>query len=397
MSKAEPIADKYCRGWLHIVVKPLILLLICVPVTLIILAPIGTWIGTGMALALNWMQVKAGWLTLGLYSAMMPLVIMSGMHYAVVPYVLNNLATVGYDTLQLPAMLAPNLGQAAACAAVAIRTKNKDLKAVASASAISAATAGITEPALYGVTMKLKKPLLASMIGSGIAGVFIGIVGLKSYAFVSPSFLAMPMFISSEYVMNFVFACIAAVISIVVTFVITLALGWDDKVDDDSIIEDNNKVLETSSQLFIATPLEGEVVPLSEVNDATFASGVLGYGIAIKPSKGVVYAPFDGTIQAFFPTLHALGLVDDQKGVELLIHVGLETVNLNGEGFYAKAKQGDSFKKGDVLLEFDLEKLQNIGFDMITPIIVTNADTYKIVENSKSKVVTKNNNIMEVE
>lgn len=228
LAKVEPITDRLLKGWMHTVLKPLLILLICVPVSMVVLAPLGTLIGTGLAVVLNFMQEKAGWLTLGLYSAAMPFVVMSGMHYAVFPYVLSNLGNLGYDMLQLPAMLCSNLAQAAACLAVATRTKDKNLKAVAMASAISAATAGITEPALYGVTMRLKKPLMASIIGSGIAGLFGGIVGLKAYAFLTPSLLALPIYISSQSVLNIVYAVAACVISVVVTFVLTLIMGWEE-------------------------------------------------------------------------------------------------------------------------------------------------------------------------
>lgn len=221
LAKVEPVTDRLLKGWMHTVLKPLLILLICVPVSMVVLAPLGTLIGTGMAVVLNFMQEKAGWLTLGLYSAAMPFVVMSGMHYAVFPYVLSNLGNLGYDMLQLPAMLCSNLAQAAACLAVAIRTKDKDLKAVAMASSISAATAGITEPALYGVTMRLKKPLMASIIGSGIAG-------LKAYAFLTPSLLALPIYISSQSVLNIVYAVAACVISVVVTFILTLIMGWEE-------------------------------------------------------------------------------------------------------------------------------------------------------------------------
>lgn len=228
LAKVEPVTDRLLKGWMHTVLKPLLILLICVPVSMVVLAPLGTLIGTGLAVVLNFMQEKAGWLTLGLYSAAMPFVVMSGMHYAVFPYVLSNLGNLGYDMLQLPAMLCSNLAQAAACLAVAIRTKDKDLKAVAMASSISAATAGITEPALYGVTMRLKKPLMASIIGSGIAGLFGGIVGLKAYAFLTPSLLALPIYISSQNVLNIVYAVAACVISVVVTFILTLIMGWEE-------------------------------------------------------------------------------------------------------------------------------------------------------------------------
>ncbi|MDD3219804.1 MAG: beta-glucoside-specific PTS transporter subunit IIABC [Lachnospiraceae bacterium] len=382
LSKLEPIAERVFKGWMHIVLKPLVLFLVCAPITLLILAPMGMWIGTGMALVLNWAQDKAGWLTLGVYSALMPLVVMSGMHYAVVPYVLSNLATLGFDTLQLPAMLASNLGQAAASAAVAIRSKNKDLKAIASASAVSAATSGVTEPALYGVTLKLKRPLIASMIGSGMAGVVGGFFGLKGYAFVTPSLIAMPMFISSEYAMNIVYACVVAVISVIITFVMTLILGWEDPVDEDeettvSTEDDIEKTVveqvnENGVQI-ISSPVKGKIIPLEQVNDETFSSGMMGHGIAVEPTEGKVYAPFDGECEMMFETLHAMGLTSN-SGVSILIHVGLETVGLNGKPFTAHVNSGDKINKGQLLLEFDMEAIKAAGCETVTPILVTNED-----------------------
>jgi len=234
ISVLEPIADKIFRSWTRTLLKPLALLLICVPIELIVLAPLGTLIGQGMAFVLNTAYNVVPWLTLGVYSALLPLVVMCGMHVAVFPYIFNNLDTLGFDYLQLPAMLCYNLGQAAAAFAIALKTKNKDLKATATAAAISAGVGGITEPALYGVTLRLRKPLYASMIASGITGTFIGFVGLKAFAFSGPCLLSFPMFASTEYANNFLMACIAAVMSVVITFVLTWIFGWEDPEETSS-------------------------------------------------------------------------------------------------------------------------------------------------------------------
>ncbi len=385
ISKLEPLADRIFKSWTRTLLKPMAILLVCVPIELIILAPLGTIIGQGMAFVLSTAYNVAPWLTIDVYSALLPLVVMCGMHVAVFPYIFSNLDSLGYDYLQLPAMLAYNLGQAGAALAVAIKTKNKDLKATATAAAISAGMGGITEPALYGVTLRLRKPLFASMIASGITGVFIGAAGIKAFAFSGPCLLSFPMFVSSEYASNMILACIAAVASVVITFVLTLVMGWEDPVE---VTESENGNAESNikSDLFekstgpeeysVGSPLSGNVINLSEVKDETFSSGVLGQGIAVEPSEGIVYAPFDGVVSTIFPTFHAIGLTDVTGTVDLLIHIGMDTVELKGEGYKAFCKEGDTIKKGDKLIEFDVELIKSRGYDVTTPVLISNSQDF---------------------
>lgn len=398
LSKLEPMVDKVCKGWMKTVFKPTLLLLICVPVTILVLAPLGAVIGDGMAFVLNYMQAKAGWLTLGIYSALLPFVLLAGMHVAVFPYIFSNLDKLGYDMLQLPAMLAYNLSQGAACAAVAIRTKNKDLKAVATTSAISAMVAGISEPGLYGVTMRLRRPLYASMIGSGIAGLVIGFFHVKAFTFSNPSLMAIFMYASPEYSNNIIYAAIAAVISIVLTFIMTLIFGWDDPEEAEAALT-GKKAEEPAAeegQYEISSPIIGEAVELSEVSDETFASGMLGKGIAVKPQDGKVIAPFDGVVEALFPTNHAIGLKSAVGDIEILVHVGIDTVELEGNGFRAFKGVGDTFKKGEVLTEFDIEFIKEKGFDTIVPIIVSNTDDFSEVEACGNGRVQANTVILQI-
>lgn len=376
LSKVEPGIDRICKGWMKTVFKPTLILLICVPVSLIVLAPLGAVIGDGMAYALNYMQTKAGWLTLGIYSAFLPFVVLAGMHVALFPYIFGNLDKLGYDVLQLPAMLAYNLSQGAACAAVAIRSKNKGLRAVAATSAISAIVAGVSEPGLYGVTMRLRKPLYASMVGSGLAGVILGLFHVKAFTFSNPSLMAILMYASPEYGANLVYAVIAAAISIVVTFIMTLILGWDDPIEAEEAL--------AGTCYEISSPIIGEAVELSNVSDETFAGGMLGKGVAVRPNAGKVIAPFDGTVEALFPTNHAIGLRSAQGGIELLVHVGIDTVELNGEGFKALKKAGDTMKKGEVLIEFDINRIREKGFDTIVPIIVSNSNDFTDIHPCKT-------------
>ena len=403
ISLLEPVMDKIFRGWTKTLLKPMVMLLVCVPLELIVLAPLGTLIGQGMAFVLNSAYSVAPWLTIGVYSALLPLVVMCGMHVAVFPYIFSNLDTLGFDYLQLPAMLAYNLGQAAACLAVAVKTKNKDMKATATAAAISAGVGGITEPALYGVSLRLRKPLIASMIASGITGVFIGAVGLKAFAFSGPCLLSFPMFASSEYTRNFMMACIAAVLSVGITFVLTLLIGWEDPKE-----EENSEVTEKTAdfvnkgkeenhkteEIQIYAPVKGEAIELTEVKDETFASEVLGKGIAIRPEEGVVYAPFNGTVSALFPTLHAIGLMDETGRADILIHIGMNTVELNGEGFESCCQMGDTVKKGQPLIRFDLERIKAKGYDVTTPVIVSNTDNFAQIFVKKQGKVMLQDEIM---
>lgn len=389
ISLMEPVMDKIFKSWTKTLLKPMAMLLICVPIELIVLAPLGTLLGQGMAYVLNSAYSVAPWLTIGVYSALLPLVVMCGMHVAVFPYIFSNLDTLGFDYLQLPAMLAYNLGQAAACLAVAVKTKNKDMKATATAAAISAGVGGITEPALYGVSLRLRKPLIASMIASGITGVFIGAVGLKAFAFSGPCLLSFPMFASSKYVKNFAMACIAAVLSVVITFVLTMLMGWEDPEEETTVSTENKNIL-NPKDIKINAPVKGEAIKLEEVRDMTFASGMLGQGMAIKPEEGAVYAPCNGTISALFPTLHAIGLTDETGRADILIHIGMNTVELNGEGFEAFCKMGDQVKKGDLLIRFDLEGIKSKGYDVTTPVIISNTNDFgQIIAEKQGKVTVQ--------
>ena len=395
ISIIEPVMDKIFKSWTKTLLKPMAMLLICVPIELIILAPLGTLIGQGMAYVLNSAYSIAPWLTIGVYSALLPLVVMCGMHVAVFPYIFSNLDTLGFDYLQLPAMLAYNLGQAAACLAVAVKTKNKDMKATATAAAISAGVGGITEPALYGVSLRLRKPLIASMIASGITGVFIGAVGLKAFAFSGPCLLSFPMFASSKYAKNFVMACIAAVLSVVITFVLTMFIGWEDPEEEASGLTENKDTLSTKD-IKINAPVKGEAIKLEEVKDETFASGMLGQGMAIKPEEGAVYAPCNGTISALFPTLHAIGLTDETGRADILIHIGMNTVELDGKGFKAFCKMGDQVKKGDLLIRFDLEGIKAKGYDVTTPVIISNTNDFGQIITKKQGKVTLQDEVLEL-
>lgn len=393
LSYVEKLVDKITPGWTKTVFKPTFTLLIMLPLSIIVLAPAGAFCGNGLQFVLNWLNGRASWLTMMIFSAAMPFIVMTGMHHAFVPGCLSDLATNGFDTLLIPAMLASNLAEGAATLAVALRSKNSDLKAVSGSASASALIAGITEPALYGVTLKYKRPVIAACIGAGCSGLFIGLVKLKAFVYATPAFISIVQFISPKDSKNFIYALIAAAISIVVTFVMTLILGWDDPVEENEETE-NEVSTSTASEtpanlegkIVIDAPVKGNVIPLEEVNDPTFATGVLGKGLAVEPTEGKVYAPFDGVCENLFDTLHALALVSD-TGIVMLIHVGLETVSLGGKPFKAHVKTGDKIKKGQLLLEFDIDEIKNSGCETVTPVVITNEDEIGKVNLENGKIV----------
>lgn len=283
-------------------------------------------------------------------------------------------------------MLASNLAQAGATFSVAFKTKDRKMKQIAFPAAISALLAGVTEPAMYGVTLRLKKPMYAACLASGIGGFIIGLTQLKVFAFASPCLTSLVQFISPDGGNNFIIACVIAAVVFVLAFIFTFVVVKDQPVSETSNEAETTSEEETASlngPITISNPLEGDIFPLEEVKDPTFAAGILGQGYAVLPKRGEVYAPFDGTVETLMDTHHALGLISTQ-GTTLLIHVGLETVSLNGKYFTPHVKQGDSFKKGALLLSFDLESLKKEGFDTSTPVIVTNTDDYEAISLQKT-------------
>lgn len=342
--------------------KPMLVVLIEVPIALIILGPLGAICGNGLSTVVYAIHDKLGFIAIGLVAGVYPFVVMAGMHHAFTPIKLGMIATTGYENFICIGELCSNMAQGAASLAVALRSKNKDFKQIAGSSAFSALFAGITEPALYGVTLRLKRPMLGACIGGAVGGLVGGFFQMKCFG------------------------------------IATLIIGFEDIVDEDDdldFVEESNAQL-LDNEISITSPVEGKVIPLTEVKDPTFSQEILGKGAAIIPEKGVVYASFDGKVDAVFETGHALGLVSED-GVELLVHVGIDTVNLKGKHFTPKKKSGDTMKKGDILLEFDIDKIKADGYDVTTPIIISNTEQFAKVKACEDKVVTKESKLLSVQ
>ena len=398
MSIVEPLADKVCPKIVKFFLKPLLTIIIVAPVTLIVLGPIGMVIGEYLSKLILFINNNFGMLTPIIIGGLCPVIIMTGMHYAIMPISIQQFSTMGYDSIMAPGMLCCNIAQGGAGLAVALKTKNKDFKALATSTGITALL-GITEPVMYGVNLKLKRPFLAVMIGGACGGIVSGIFAVKSFAFASPGLAGIAIFIGGNGFKNIIGALLSIVVAFIVSFVMTLILGFEDETDGEAILETDEiteKVIKANAEeKIIFSPLKGKIIPLKEVPDEAFASEAMGKGIAIIPEEGKILSPVDGVVSALFPTLHAIGITAD-NGVEILIHVGIDTVNLNGKYYEAKVKANDRVQVGTQLLTFDKDAIEKEGYKTVTPIIIANTNEYSDINILKQENVDYRQKIMTI-
>ncbi|MBH2810468.1 PTS glucose transporter subunit IIA [Serratia liquefaciens] len=370
MSYIERFAEKVSPTMIKFFTKPMIILLVTAPLALVVVGPFGIFLNDLVAAGAAIVDGKASWLIPMLMGGLQPFLVITGTAWAMTPIATGQLSKNGFEMINGPGMLASNIAQGAATLCVAFRTKNKNLRQLASSAGFTALL-GITEPSLYGVTLKLRKPLIAAMIGGGCAGIYAGLSGLVRYAFVSPGLAALPAFIG-ENPMNIVHALITCAIAIVVTFALTWMLGFDDPVEETGS-GGSEAVSGAEQQIF--SPLNGQLVALAQVNDDVFSQGLLGQGVAIRPQEGVLRAPLTGEVVTFLPSMHAVGIKGD-NGVELLVHIGIDTVNLAGQHFTSELKVGDRVQVGDELVRFDLAAIVGLGYDITTPVLVVNSEAF---------------------
>ena len=380
-SYVEKWIDRITHQSLKLIVVPTLTLLIIVPFTLIAVGPLGTVIGDYLSIGVNFLFSNAAIVSSILLGATFSLIIMTGMHYALSPIIINGLAQNGFDYM-IPAMFVANMGQAGAALAVSLRTKNTKFKSLAFTTGITALM-GITEPAMYGVNMKLKRPFVAAMIGGAAGGFYNGLTGVKAFVITGNAGLpGVPVLIGP----TFVHALIGLVIAFAAAIVAGYFLGFKDVEAENKAAAPEQPAGNVTSPVQpgvnaeqLLSPLQGEVRSLNTVSDATFSQEIMGKGIAIFPTQGEVVSPVNGTITTIFKTKHAIGITSD-NGAEILIHVGLDTVRLDGQHFTAHMNEGDIVKPGDKIVSFDTEAIQAAGYDLITPIIVTNTDRYNQIE-----------------
>lgn len=384
MTYVERFADKVSPKAVKFFMKPTLTILIVVPIVLVVLGPLGSYIGTGIATITDFLNMHVSWLVPTLMGAFMPLLVLTGMHWSFLPVLMTSYTTYGYEAVMGPGSLVSNVCQGSAALCVSIKTKNKELKQLASSAGVTALM-GITEPAMYGVTIKFKKILLSVMLGGGVGGFYAGLMGVVRYTSGTPGLLSIPIFIGDNP-MNVVHALIACAIGFVVTFAATWFYGFEEPTDSSEKTEtketEAGEKASMVKKIVISSPVNGKKVDISKVKDETFAKEILGKGIAVESVDGKIAAPFDGEVATIFRTKHVIGL-KSTEGVELLIHIGIDTVELEGKFFTPHVQDGDTFKKGDLLLEFDKKAIEEAGYETIIPVIVTNTSNYLEVLASK--------------
>jgi PTS system beta-glucosides-specific IIC component len=360
----------------QIVLVPLLTVLVMVPLAFVVIGPLGTIIGNGLgslySSIYNFSPLIAGAVMGGLWQVF----VMFGMHWGFVPIMTNNLALMNYDTM-IPMLFAPVIAQAGASLAVFFKSKNEKRKALAISSTITSLF-GITEPSVYGITLPLKKPFIAACISGAVGGAITGLFHVKAFGNIMPSILAIPSMISNidGVESNVVMGIVAIGVAFVLSFGLTLILGFDEEVAAPApTAKKENTTGAKNDKIILVSPLTGSVLPLNKVEDQVFSSGALGKGVAIEPTVGKLCAPADGTVTTLFPTGHAVGITTTD-GAEVLMHIGMDTVEMDGEGFEIAVKQGDTIKQGDLLVTFDIEKIKQAGYSTVTPIVVTNTNDY---------------------
>lgn len=392
----ERLVDKITPSITKNFLKPMLVMLFIAPIVMVIVGPLGAILGDALSTFVYFIQDKLGFIAVGLIAAIFPFIVMTGMHHAFTPIKLGVLATTGFEGFICIAEFCSNMAQGAAALAVAMKSKNSSTKQNAGSSAFSALVAGITEPALYGTNLRLKRPLIGACLGGLIGGLTGGFFQVKCYGVATPAIVTLPQYLEEGNPQSLIYILITLGVTIVSTFVITYVIGFEEQVEvNDEGISQEESILPLNIGVNIMSPLEGHMIDLSQVNDTTFSSGVMGDGVAIIPTKGQVIAPFDGKIDVFFKTHHAIGL-RSETGVELLIHVGLDTVNLEGKYFTPYKKQGDLIKSGEVILEFDIEKIKEAGYELTTPIIITNTPQFMDIIAKEKDVVTFKDQVLSI-
>lgn len=388
LSYVYKFVEKIVPDLLKVLLVPMITLLIMVPVQLIAIGPFGSYVGTWIAEGLNILFAKSGIIAGAILGFFRPILVMFGMHYSIMPMQIQQVAETGVTVLTASA-LAANLAQAGAAFGVFLKTRNKTMKAAAGSSSLTALF-GITEPAIYGVTLRFKKPFFAGCLAAGLVSGFFGLVNANANAIALPGILSLSTYNADRYI----YIIIGVVAAFVLGCVFTLIAGVDDSVmGEDKKVEAKEETVVSNEGIIVKSPVEGTVKDLAEVNDNVFAEGLMGKGIAIEPKVGKVVAPFDGIVEAIFKTNHAIGL-KSKDGAEVLIHIGLDTVNLEGKHFKSHIEKGQAIKAGDLLVEFDIDAIKKEGYDVITPVIITNSDNFKDVMAVKNGEVTNKDDLL---
>ncbi|UYU33076.1 beta-glucoside-specific PTS transporter subunit IIABC [Siccibacter colletis] len=370
LSYVERAVDRVMPGALKTMFVPLLSLVIVTPVTLITIGPLGIWLGNALSGGILWLVANMGILAGVLVGGTLSLMIITGMHYVLVPVMINNISRLGYDPFKILFYVA-NLGQAGAAFGVFLRSRNKKTRTLALSTSFSASL-GITEPAMYGINIRFKRPFACALAGGACGGAFAMAMGVKTYAFALSGLSGIPALVGP----TFLWALASLGISFTVAALLTVVVGFEEEAQPDTAAQQAGAPLPLAArdeQIF--APVSGQLLPLDRLSDPVFADEIFGKGIAIVPDSGELRSPVNGRVESVFDTRHALTLRSD-SGAEVLIHIGIDTVKLGGAGFTSYIREGEFVEVGQPLIGFDLEALRAQHIDPSVIVIVTNSDEY---------------------
>lgn len=401
LAYVEGFVKKIMPEVLKVIMVPTLSLLVMVPATLMIFGPIGIYFGNVVNWAYYYIMGLSPILLGAFIGGIWCVLVIFGAHRAIIPIGINDVAKTGRQNL-LAFAGAANFSQAGAALGVFLKTKNKNLKTVA-ASATVTALFGITEPAIYGANLRLKKPMIYAVISGALGGALMGWGGSYGNAFANQGVLTIPVYAEAG-TKAFVCYLLGCLIAFGGACIMTVVLGFKDlpeenakKVQEtltDAVKEAiNDDLVFEDSDLVVDSPVEGRTISLADVPDEVFASGAMGKGIAVYPSKGEIVAPMDAKVSVLYPTMHAIGLTLD-NGVEMLIHIGIHTVNLDGKFFEKHVNVGEHLTKGQRIVSFDMQGIEAAGYDLTTSVIITNSNNYVAIGSTKDNHIETNSSLL---
>ncbi|MEH4624320.1 beta-glucoside-specific PTS transporter subunit IIABC [Phytobacter diazotrophicus] len=367
LSRVERLIDRFMPGPLKTMFVPLLCLLIVTPITLIAIGPVGIYTGNALSGGIIWLVENMGIVAGVVVGGTLSLIIITGMHYVIVPIMINNISTMGFDPIKILFYIA-NLGQAGAAFGVFLRARDKKLKSLALTTSFSAMM-GITEPAMYGVNIRYKRPFAAALAGGACGGAFAMAMGVKTYAFALSGLPGLPALVGP----TFLWALVSIAISFVCAATLTVILGFEEAAQPVVAGVSPMPIARSEEKLF--APVSGELKALNTLSDPVFADEIFGKGLAIYPTTGELRSPVNGKVASVFETHHALALQSD-TGAEILIHIGIDTVKLGGRHFTSHIEAGQFIEVGDLLVTFDLDALRAEGIDPSVILVVTNSECY---------------------
>lgn len=384
LSYLQPILDRIFPDAIRNIFTPLFSLIIMVPLTLIVVGPIGSGISNLLANAVSGVYNFAPIIAGIIMGAFWQVFVIFGVHWTFVPVMMNNIAKMGYDPL-LPILAAAVLSQAGAALGVFLKTKDEKQKTLAGSGVVTGIF-GITEPIIYGITLKMKRPFVCAVIAGGLGGAIIGAFKAKASSLTLPSLLALPTYLGK----GFIGVIIGISVAFVLAAILTYFFGFE-KSSSQATVSDQN--LSQTGEL-VTAPVTGTIIPLTSVHDQVFASEAMGKGIAVVPTDGTLKSPVAGTVSAVYPTGHAIGLISD-SGIEVLLHIGIDTVKLNGKYFKTLVKKEQHVTVNQELIKFDLEKIKQAGYDPTIMLVITNSKQYQIT--ATQETVAKNNWLLQLD